>query len=239
MSSVAARFVQPPPASSATTMPTRYWPGSSASFARASSTARAPASSAAIAWSRSMYRGTWSSAIGFIIVRGSRRSPVSESSIVDRYSRKRPDPRGIRYRSRWIASMRTYSSFTDPIFSRTSSRGGSGGAVRPPPAGGNSGRRGAYRRMMLLASAVLLWGFAAAAVPSCAAKDTAFLAALSGEWDVDAEFRADDGFDAAPGRASIRPELGGCVLVERYEGTRDGKPWSFVAILGAKGPDAA
>ncbi len=95
-------------------------------------------------------------------------------------------------------------------------------------------------RLMLLAPAVLIWGFvgaspAAPAPPSCAAKDNAFLASLVGEWEVDAEFRSGESWEAASGRASIKPDLGGCVVLERYDGTRFGKPWAFLAILGANG----
>ena len=86
---------------------------------------------------------------------------------------------------------------------------------------------------------VLFWGlFATGAAPApseCAAKDVAFLASLAGDWQVDAEFRAGESWESAPGRASFAPDLGGCVLLERFEGTRFGKPWAFLAILGANG----
>jgi hypothetical protein len=96
---------------------------------------------------------------------------------------------------------------------------------------------------MPLAAIVLIWGLssagAPAAPPACAAEDTAFLASLAGEWDVESEFRAGDSWESAPGRASISPDLGGCVLLERYEGTRFGRPYAFLAILGANGGDPA
>jgi hypothetical protein len=66
-----------------------------------------------------------------------------------------------------------------------------------------------------------------------------FLAALAGEWIVEAEFRAGETFESAPGRASIRRDLDGCIFVQRYEGTRWGKPYAFVSILGASSGDAA
>lgn len=53
------------------------------------------------------------------------------------------------------------------------------------------------------------------------------------------EFRSGDDWERADGRASIRPELSGCVLVQRYAGTRFGKPYEFLAILGASGMGAA
>ena len=96
---------------------------------------------------------------------------------------------------------------------------------------------------MILAS-VLFWGLSSAAgaatntAPSdCAAKDIAFLSSLAGEWNVDAEFRAGESWERSLGRATFAPDLGGCVLVERYEGTRFGKPYAFLAILGANGGD--
>jgi len=97
---------------------------------------------------------------------------------------------------------------------------------------------------MALAAIVLFWGFTGAAAgqtpaPECAAKESAFLQALVGTWAVDAEFRSGDSWESAPGRASIRADLGGCVVVVHYEGTRFEKPYSFLAILGANGPDAA
>ena len=97
---------------------------------------------------------------------------------------------------------------------------------------------------MLLAATVLFWGFAVTAAnapPACdpASKETIFLAALAGDWDVDAEFRAGETFESASGRATIQRDLDGCVFVQRYEGTRWGKPYAFVAILGASSGDAA
>ena len=102
---------------------------------------------------------------------------------------------------------------------------------------------------MILAG-VLFWGLsfvaeqaaaaaatATPAAPDCAAKDIAFFASLAGEWNVDAEFRAGESWQRSPGRATFSPDLGGCVLVERYEGTRYGKPYAFLAILGANGGD--
>ena len=99
---------------------------------------------------------------------------------------------------------------------------------------------------MLLAATVLFWGFAgttasATAPPACdpASKEMVFLAALAGDWDVDTEFRAGETFESAAGRATIQRDLDGCVFVQRYEGTRYGKPYAFVAILGASSGDAA
>ncbi len=73
---------------------------------------------------------------------------------------------------------------------------------------------------------------------ACAAHDTAFLRSLVGEWDVETEFRSGEDWERAAGKASIRPELSGCVLVQRYAGTRYGKPYEFLAILGANGMGA-
>jgi hypothetical protein len=88
---------------------------------------------------------------------------------------------------------------------------------------------------------VIAAALAAPAPPAaCAARGSAFLQSLAGEWEVEAEFRSGEGgFEGATGRASIAPELGGCVLVERYAGTRGGKPWDFLVILGANGPGPA
>ena len=96
---------------------------------------------------------------------------------------------------------------------------------------------------MPLVAAVLVWGLAgapAAPPPSCAArpKEKDFLASLVGEWEVEAEFRAGEGWESRPARASIRPDLGGCIVVERYDGTRWGEPFAFLAILGANGGGA-
>ena len=91
---------------------------------------------------------------------------------------------------------------------------------------------------MPLTAAVLFWG---AAAPACepTMKEMIFLAALAGEWEVDAEFRAGETFESSTGHASIRRDLDGCIFVQRFEGSRWGKPYAFLAILGANSGDAA
>src|SRR5688500_14256275 len=54
-----------------------------------------------------MSAGTWSLPIGFIATSGSARSPVSASTIVLMYSRKRSMPRGKAYRFRCTCSSGT------------------------------------------------------------------------------------------------------------------------------------
>ena len=87
----------------------------------------------------------------------------------------------------------------------------------------------------VLLAAALLPPPAAPPPPDCVARDTALLQSLVGDWEVEMEFRTGDEWERAPGRASVRPELSGCVLVERYTGTRQGAPYEFLALLGANG----
>ena len=55
---------------------------------------------------------------------------------------------------------------------------------------------------------------------------------LAGSWTVTSRFRLPDGrWDETVASAIVEPELGGCVLRERYRGSRDGKPFAARALL--------
>jgi len=58
------------------------------------------------------------------------------------------------------------------------------------------------------------------------------LVRLVGEWEVRAEDRRTDlTFESSTGRAAISMALDGCGLVERFSGTRQGKPYSTLSVL--------
>jgi hypothetical protein len=73
---------------------------------------------------------------------------------------------------------------------------------------------------------------------SCTADGARLLGALRGDFDVAAAFRAGPAaWDSTTGHARLDWELGGCLLAERYEGTRYGAPYAYVALWGTSGTD--
>lgn len=94
---------------------------------------------------------------------------------------------------------------------------------------------GRVGRCLLLASIVLA-RLALAQAGACADTTRAILADFVGEWRVSASFRADSGrWENDSARATISPDMGGCVLSEHFYGRRYGAPYEFLATWGANG----
>jgi hypothetical protein len=79
---------------------------------------------------------------------------------------------------------------------------------------------------------ILVCGPAAAQDPPCTHAGFEALAPLAGTWEVRASDRVANGeYEETVGRSHITAALGGCALVGRYEGTREGAPYSTLTTF--------
>lgn len=75
--------------------------------------------------------------------------------------------------------------------------------------------------------------------PLCAASLPSALQATRGTWWVSWLDRSSPGrYVTSQAEAVIEPSAGGCGLLERFEGTRDGRPFSAVTLLAPAGHDS-
>ena len=79
------------------------------------------------------------------------------------------------------------------------------------------------------------WAQAAAECPAAAAR---VLQTTHGSWDVTWRDRVAPGrYDTTRARATIEPTAGGCGVLERFAGSRDGQPFSAVTLIGPAADD--
>jgi hypothetical protein len=73
----------------------------------------------------------------------------------------------------------------------------------------------------------------AQALPECPTPAVRLLATTLGTWVVTWRDRVTpDRYDTTQARATIEPTARGCGLLERFEGTRDGRPFSALTLIG-------
>jgi hypothetical protein len=73
-------------------------------------------------------------------------------------------------------------------------------------------------------------------LPDCGLETVPLLRALVGNWTVETEFRTGAaGWQRTDARSSFELDLRGCVLVERYSGTREGRPFDILGVMGVNG----
>lgn len=74
---------------------------------------------------------------------------------------------------------------------------------------------------------------------SCVDSTSRWLGMLIGEYRVQAVTRAGAGmWDSTAAEARFAWELGGCLMIERFKGRRDGEPYQTVALWGTSGSPA-
>lgn len=87
--------------------------------------------------------------------------------------------------------------------------------------------------LFLVTASALVRQPAAAQASPCPAPAIAALAATRGEWDVTWRDRLAPGrYDTTRARATIEPTAGGCGLLERFEGTREGRRFAALSLIG-------
>ena len=75
--------------------------------------------------------------------------------------------------------------------------------------------------------------------PACEAPAVAPLLATRGEWDVHWRDRvAPNRYTTTRARATIEATARGCGLLERFEGSREGRPFAAVTLVGPAGEDS-
>jgi hypothetical protein len=79
----------------------------------------------------------------------------------------------------------------------------------------------------------------AQALPECPTPAVRLLSTTLGRWEVTWRDRiTPDRYDTTQARATIEPTARGCGLLERFEGTRDGRPFSALTLIGPVGGDS-
>jgi hypothetical protein len=69
--------------------------------------------------------------------------------------------------------------------------------------------------------------------PPCYHKEFASLDFLIGDWVVEVNGRSADGYwEQSSATSQIKADLSGCLLNERFAGSRDGRPFSALGIMG-------
>lgn len=87
--------------------------------------------------------------------------------------------------------------------------------------------------LVALACAMSVPGPASAQAGHCGAGHLAELQFTVGEWDVESRTRLGDRtWEESTARSTVHRDLGGCTLVERYEGTREGRPFHALGTMG-------
>ena len=93
--------------------------------------------------------------------------------------------------------------------------------------------------LFLVTASALVRQPAAAQVSTCPSPAIAALAGTRGEWDVTWRDRLAPGrYDTTQARATIEPAAGGCGLLERFEGTREGRPFAALSLIGPAAGDS-
>jgi hypothetical protein len=93
--------------------------------------------------------------------------------------------------------------------------------------------------LFLVTTSALVRQPAAAQAPPCPAPAIAALAGTRGEWDVTWRDRVAPGrYDTTQAHATIEPTAAGCGLLERFEGTREGRPFAALSLIGPAAGDS-
>ena len=79
----------------------------------------------------------------------------------------------------------------------------------------------------------------AQAQPDCSAPALEVLAATRGSWEVAWRDRLAPGrYDTTRAHATIEPTARGCGLLERFEGTKEGRPFAALTLIGPSAGDS-
>ncbi len=93
--------------------------------------------------------------------------------------------------------------------------------------------------LFLVTASALVRQPAPAQAPPCPAPAIAALAGTRGQWNVTWRDRvAPRRYDTTRARATIEPTAGGCGLLERFEGTREGRPFAALSLIGPAAGDS-
>jgi hypothetical protein len=93
--------------------------------------------------------------------------------------------------------------------------------------------------LILVTASALVRQPAAAQAPLCPAPAIATLESTRGEWDVTWRDRVAPGrYETTRAHATVAPTAGGCGLLERFEGTREGRPFAALNLIGPAAGDS-